>query len=353
MSLVRVLAADLEDLATECLASLKVPEPDAAAVAEVLVYADLRGLDAHGVYRLPGYMERVVRGLAGGTAAMRVGGSGAVRRIDAGHALGPAVAVRAVDLAMDLARESGIGLVSVFRSTHIGAAGFYADRAARRDLVAVVTSNGPSVVAPHGAVAPFLGTNPLAVGIPLGRHGVFVHDMATGASRAKIRREAEAGRAIEPGLAIDVDGNPTTDAAAALLGSVLPVGGAKGSGLSLAIALLSGLTGAEFDDEIAPTYGTLDRPQNLGQLFVVIDPGALGPHEETAGRAERFVDRLHALPPAAGHAVRFSGEGAQRRAQQGLADGVALSTDELDRLARACDGHGLAAQAQRVRALAG
>jgi LDH2 family malate/lactate/ureidoglycolate dehydrogenase len=352
LSSVRVPATDLEHLAAECLTALGVPEADAVAVAQVLVYADLRGLAAHGVYRLPAYMERVARGLAGGTADVAVAGSGAVRRVDAGHALGPAVAVRATDLAVDLAREHGIGLVSVFRSTHLGAAGFYADRVARKDLVAVVTSNAPAVVAPHGAAAPFLGTNPLAIGIPLGRHGVFVHDMATGASRAKVRRHADAGRAIEPGLAIDVDGHPTTDAAAALLGSLLPVGGAKGSGLALAIALLSGLAGAEFDDEVAPTYGSLDRPQNLGQLFVVIDPGTLGPREESAARAERFVDRLHALPPAAGHEVRFSGEGAQRRAEQGLADGITLAVDEVDRLARACDEHGLAAPGRLVRALA-
>lgn len=351
----RVGRAELEGLVADCFTGLGLPARDAAAVARVLVYADLRGLAAHGVYRVPAYLERVVRGLAGGTPdELPTSGSGAVRRVDAAHALGPAVAERATDLAIELGREFGIGLVAVHRSTHFGAAGYYVRRVAEQGLVGVVTSNGPRVVAPHGAAEPFLGTNPLAVGVPLGRHGAFVHDMATGASRAKIRRAADAGAAIEHGLALDADGLPTTDAAAALLGSVLPVGGAQGSGLALAVALLAGaVAGAEFDDEIAPTYGALDRPQDLGQLVVVLDPASLGLDvDDTRRRTEGFVDRLHGLRPRPGQSVRFSGEAAAERAARAEAEGVEVAAAELERIAAACEAHGLPAPAARARELA-
>lgn len=350
-----VPAGELRRFAADSLAGLGIPAVDAAIVAEVLVYADLRGLDAHGVYRLPAYLDRVAAGLAGGTGDCTATGSGAVRRLDAGHALGPAAAASATDLAIGMAREHGIGLVAVGRSTHFGAAGFYALRVAEQELVGLVMSNGPRVVAPFGAVEAFLGTNPLAVGVPLGRHGAFVHDMATGASRAKIRRAADAGEPIEPGLAVDAQGRPTTDAAAALLGSVLPSGGAKGSGLGVTIALLAGmLGGAEFDDEIAPTYGELDRPQDIGHIVVVIDPWRLSPREQTLARTEALVDRMHALRPADGAVrVRFSGEHAAGVAARRAEEGIPVPVAELRRWAQACDRHGLRDGAGWARSRAG
>jgi len=354
---VTVAAAELERVVAACFTGFGVPAEDAVLVAQVLVYADLRGLSGHGVYRAPAYLERVRRGLAGGTEAMKeVGGAGAVRRLDAAHALGPAAATRAVDLATRLARSHGIGLVALRRSTHLGAAGFYVQRAAAAGLVAIVTSNGPKAVAPHGAAEPFLGTNPIAVGLPLGRHGEFVLDMSTSAiPREQIRIAAAAGLPIPPGTALDRAGCPTTDAAAAMAGSVLPVGGAKGSGLSLMVTLLAGLLcDAEFDDEIGSMYTDFDRPQNLGQVFVVADPGLLGPPEQVGARVEGLVDRLHALRTAAGaDGVYFAGEQGMQRAREGRAGGVALPASVLDTLAAACEGRGLVVQAGAVRALAG
>ncbi|MGH3615915.1 MAG: Ldh family oxidoreductase [Pseudonocardia sp.] len=355
MTSVQVPADELERVVSECFEGFGVPAGDAAAVGQALVYADLRGLSAHGVYRAPAYLERVRRGLAGGTTAMvEVGGHGAVRRLDAGDALGPAAAVWATDLAMSLAAAHGIGLVSLRRSTHLGAAGFYAQRAARADMVAIVCSNGPKAVAPHGAAEPFLGTNPLAFGVPLGRHGEFVLDMSTSAMpREQIRIAAAAGRSLPPGMAIDHAGRPTTDAVAAMAGSVLPVGGVKGSGLSFVVALLAGLLcDADFDDEIGSMYTDFDRPQNLGQVFIVVDPALLGPREHTRTRVEALVDRLHDLRVAEGaDGVYFSGELGARRAQRRRAEGIPVRRDVLEQLAGACEENGLADQAAHVRSL--
>lgn len=355
MNPIQVPADELERVVSECFEAFGVPAGDAAAVGQALVYADLRGLSAHGVYRAPAYLERVRRGLAGGTEAMvEIGGRGAVRRVDAGHALGPAAALRATDLAVSLAREHGIGMVSLRRSTHLGAAGFYAQRAARADMIAIVCSNGPKAVAPHGAAEPFLGTNPLAIGVPLGRHGDFVLDMSTSAMpREQIRIAATAGRELPPGMAIDHDGRPTTDAVAAMVGSVLPVGGVKGSGLSFMVTLLAGLLcDADFDDEIGSMYTDFDRPQNLGQVFIVLDPAMLGPREHTVARVEAMVDRLHGLRVAEGaHGVYFSGELGTQRARQRRAEGIPLERDVLERLAGSCETNGLPVQAAHVRSL--
>jgi LDH2 family malate/lactate/ureidoglycolate dehydrogenase len=353
---VRVRADELSALVEECFVGVGVRLADARAVADVLVYADLRRLDAHGVHRVPAYMRRVRHGLAGGTEQLReVAGSGAIRRLDACHALGPAAAVRATDLAVALARVHGIGLVALGRSTHFGAAGFYARRAARERLVALVLSNGPKAVAPFGAAEAFTGTNPLALGIPLGRYGEFVLDMSTSAlPRERIRRLASAGRNLPAGVAIDVEGRPTRDPSAALGGSVLPVGGPKGSGLGLGIALLAGLLGgADFDYEIGSMVADLDRPQNVGQVFVAADPGRLTEQEESSRRAEALVDALHRLRAAEGfERVLFSGEGGDARARQRAADGIPLACDTLERVADACEEARLAHVAEHARRLA-
>lgn len=348
-------AAALREAVAGCFTGLGIPDGDADAVAEVLVYADLRGLDSHGVYRAGAYLRRVHAGLAGGTGGLvEAGGSGAVRRLDGAYALGPAAAVRATDLAVELAREHGTGVVALGHSTHLGAAGFYARRAARAQTVAMVMSNGPSAVAPHGAAHQFLGTNPIAIGIPLGRHGEFVLDMATSAiPRERVRMAAEAGTPLPPGVAIDADGAPTTDAVAALAGSVLPVGGTKGSGLGLAVLLLAGmLAGAQFDDELGSMYRDFDRPQDVGQIFWALDPWRLNDRAGAQRRVEAVVDRLHALLPAAGSdGVLFPGEGGEARARQRLADGVPVAASTLAELASLCDDYGLGEQAGRLRAL--
>lgn len=351
----RVDAGELERLIRGCFEGLGLAPDDARAIAEVLVYADLRGLEAHGAHRVPAYMTRVHRGLARGTDQMReVAGKGAVRRLDAAYALGPAAATKAVDLAIELARAHGIGLVALGRSTHLGAAGFYARRAAKQQLMALVVSNGPKAVAPHGAAEPLLGTNPLAIGAPLGRHGEYVLDMSTGAiARERIRRAARAGAPIGPGAAVDAEGRPTTDARAALAGSVLPVGGAKGSGLGVAIALMAAmLCDAEFDDEIGSMTTDLDRPQNVGQVFIVWDPWVLTDRGSASQRVDDFVARLHGLRPAPDvDAVRVAGERGDARARERLVSGIPIDPATLEDVASVCDEHGLPLVASHARRL--
>jgi LDH2 family malate/lactate/ureidoglycolate dehydrogenase len=292
---------------------------------------------------MPTYLQRVHAGLAGGTEALSVVCEfGALCRIDAGHALGPAAAVKSLDHAMALARTHGISLVAVGGSTHFGYAGYYARRAARADMVCVVMTNSVKRMAPYGAAERFLGTNPLAIGVPLCEHDPFVLDMATSVEAGgKIIRAKELGQEIPLGIALDRDGLPTSDPARALEGSLLPIGGPKGSGLALAISLLAVLLGgADCDDQMASLHNDFDRPQSVGHVFIVADTAQLRTGQHIR-RADEMVDRLLALTPAgASSEVRYPGQARAALARRHWTDGVPIELAELTLAAetcRACD----------------
>lgn len=353
-SAVLVGREELMGLTSDCFTSLGIGAEDAEAVADVLVAANLHGVPSHGFQRIPIFMKRVHAGLSGGTERMRVvAESGALCRMDAAFALGPAASVKALDRSLALAGEHGIGLVAVGRSTHFGAAGYYARRAAREGFVGVVISNAFKRMAPYGAAEVFLGTNPLAVGIPLAEHDPFVLDMATSiAAQGRITRARQLGEPIPAGQAIDPDGRPTTDAAQALAGSLLPVGGPKGSGLALAISLLSVLLAhADPDDQMGSLYRSFERPQNSGHVFIAIDGDRLGPG---AASLDEVIERLIGLRPieAAG-AVEYPGQAGARLARARARDGIPIEAAELADLIKTCRGFGLEELARRVAALSG
>lgn len=343
--------ATLGRLTRRCLEGVGVPAADAEAAASVLLYASLRGIESHGVSRLPAYMRQVRDGAVGGTEAMRtVSGRGSLEQLDAGSALGPAAAVRAIDRAIELAREHGVGVVALGNSNHFGAAGFYAARAAETGAIGIVASNGPSAMAPYGAAEAFLGSNPLAIAAPIAGHPPMVLDLSsTITARGRIIRAAALGESIESGLALGPDGRPTTDPEAALAGSVLPMAGPKGSGLAFAIALLvTSLAGATPDHLAGSMYARTGEAQGLGQLFAVIDPGAAADRAE--GGVLELVEGLHRLAPREGFAgARYPGEGAAARARARERSGIPLEVAELEALVEACSECGLAELGDELR----
>ncbi len=353
---IRVPAPALRALVCDCFQGLDIPERDALAVADALIYANLRGIDSHGIDRVPVYLRRVKAGLARGTNRMSVVAEHrALRRLDAGHALGPAAALLAMTEAVELAGHHGVALVALGNSTNIGAAGFYALHAAQQGLIGLVTTNAHKLMAPHGAAEAFLGSNPLASAVPMGHRDPFVLDMSsTVTARGKIRRAAQAGRAIPEGIALDADGIPTTDAAHAMNGALLPLGGPKGTGLAFAVTLmLMLLSEADPDDRVASIYADPDRPQNLGQLFLAIDPWTVVERERVQATLDALVDRLHGLRAAPGSGgAHYAGEGSARRARAGAADGIEVPEADLKAIAAAADECGLPAQADHARALA-
>src|ERR1035438_6316650 len=211
--------------------------------------------------------------------------------IDGNNGLGPVVGCRAMDEALDLAERAGIGFVGVRRSNHFGSAAFYVKRAIRRGLIGFAISNAPPNMAAFGGRERFLGTNPMAVGIPAGGEEPLIFDASSSVvARGKIIVAAHRGKSIPEGWAIDPEGRPTTDARAAQAGAVLPFDGPKGSAISFIIHILSGvLTGASFALHLN-TLEDLKTEQNLGQVFAAVRtdlflPAATGGHQRRIAAA--------------------------------------------------------------------
>jgi ureidoglycolate dehydrogenase (NAD+) len=222
---------------------------------------------------------------------------GAVAMVDGDQGPGQVASVFATDVSIELAREHGVGVVTVRRSAHFGAAAFYAMRAAEQGMVAMALTNTEPLVIPHGGSEPALGTNPICLAAPAG-DGIFNLDMATSqVAMNRVWNARDEGRPIPEGWGVDADGRTTTDAAAVASG--MPLGGYKGYGLALMVEVLSGvLAGAGVRHGVGELYGGHEAPQDTGHFHLAIDP------ERTVGR-ERFtavldglLGELRAIPPA-------------------------------------------------------
>jgi LDH2 family malate/lactate/ureidoglycolate dehydrogenase len=291
---------DVHEFCCAILEKLKVPREDAQQVSDCLLQADLRGVESHGMIRLPVYVERISKGIVNPRPVMReVRTSASTRLLDGDNGLGAVVGSRAMETAIELAKNAGISFVGVRRSNHFGIAAFYVQKALRTGLIGYAASNAPPHMAPFGGRARFLGTNPFSVGIPAGKQAPLIFDASTSVvARGTIIVAAEKGKTIPSGWAIDLEGNPTTDAKAALAGSVLPFGGAKGSALSLIIDVLCGvLTGSAFALTLN-TLENLEAKQDLGHVFVAMRTDIFVTTEEFTSRMDEILQTLKSSPPA-------------------------------------------------------
>lgn len=327
---------DLMDYAIRVLEKAGVPTEDAREVAQCLVGANLRGVDSHGIVRLPVYAARLRVGAAKASPQITVKRSGsAAVLVDGDNGLGPVVGRRAMEEALALAQDHGVGLAAVIRSNHFGCAGHYIEKAIRADCIGIACSNAPPSMAPWGGRERFLGTNPVAVGIPAGEEPPLIFDIATSVvARGKIILAAQQGRSIPVGWALDREGNPTRDAGEALLGAVLPFGGPKGSGISLLIDILSGVwTGAAF----ACHLGVLEdfqREQNLGHVFLACPADLFLPLPRFKARMDEILRALRQSAPASDVAsVLAPGDRELQTAAKRRAHGIPVTEDVVAQLA--------------------
>jgi LDH2 family malate/lactate/ureidoglycolate dehydrogenase len=292
----------LTEYAVAVLEHLDVPAPDAREVADNLVLAELRGVDSHGLIRLPVYARRLKVGALRARPEIGIHTPfPAVALVDGDNGLGAVVGARAMEKAIEIARAQGTGFVGVRHSNHFGPAAFYVEKAVRQGLVGCAISNAPPNMAAFGGRVRFLGTNPFAVGIPAGKEPPLVFDASSSvAARGKIIAAAERNMPIPAGWAIDPEGRPTTDARTALAGAVLPFGGAKGSAISFIIDIISGVhSGAAFALRLN-TLENLKAEQDLGHAFFVMRTDLFQPAGEFGRRMDEVLGMLKATPPAAG-----------------------------------------------------
>lgn len=311
-------------------------EADARWVAACLIQANLRGVDSHGVARVPVYLERLRRGVVAAKPEIKVERVTPVcAAIDGANGMGFVVARRAMDEAIAIAGEFGLGLASARRSTHFGMAASYVLQAIEAGMIGFVFTNASKAMPVWGGRAAFLGTNPFAAGAPGGKRGPFVLDMATTVTaRGKLRFAGQRGEPIAPGLALDKEGRPTTDGMAAFHGMVLPMAGAKGSGLSMLMEILGGvLSGAAFAGDVANLFTDFSRPQNVGHFFMAFRPDLFMPRREFESRMDTLIERAKASPKVGGFdEILIAGEPEARAEARRRIEGIPLTPDVVAEL---------------------
>jgi L-2-hydroxycarboxylate dehydrogenase (NAD+) len=317
---------------TAIFAGHGLPGQDAARVAECLLEADLRGLASHGVSRIPIYTRRLRLKLVNPKPDPKLTPlAQAAAHLDGDNGMGFVVASRSMAEAIERARTYGIGMVMANNSNHFGMAASYLLQALGAGMAAIVFTNASPAMPIWGGRTPFLGTSPVAMAVP-GGEVPLVLDMATSvAARGKIRRAAQRKEMIPPGWALDAEGRPTTDAQAAYEGVVLPLGGPKGSGLSLLMEALAGvISGAAFGGGVKDQYNDFETPQNVGHMFIAMRPELFIGQEAYKLRMNDLLARAKASPLAEGFdEILMPGEGEQRRAERGRRDGFELSAADI------------------------
>ncbi|MEP6607357.1 MAG: Ldh family oxidoreductase [Burkholderiaceae bacterium] len=320
----------LEALARRALESAGADHATATATARALVSADTQGLSSHGVARVAQYAAHLMNGRANGKSAPFV-----VREkrsaclIDAQNGLAFTACSMAVDEAVARARDTGVGLAAVTNSHHFGVAAYHLSKVAAHGMVGLAFSNSPSAMPAWGGKRAVFGTNPIAAIFPRRDAAALTIDLSLSeAARGKVMIAAQKGVPIPLGWALDIEGQPTTDAKAALDGVMLPAGGVKGAMLALIVELLcTALTGANFGYEADSFFVDAGNQPRLGQAFLAIDPAALAGADTYYSRVEALIEAMCADPQ-----VRLPGEKRTRLAQQASQDGVEIPDAVLDRL---------------------
>ena len=342
---VHVAAETMVDFAQALLAANGLPAADARVMAECLVKADLRGVDTHGVARLPIYLDRLRRGLVNprpAFAPQRVTPVAAL--LDAQNGFGFLAGLCAMREAVAIAQIFGIGIVAVRHSTHFGMAATYVLEALAAGMISLVFSNASRAMPPWGGREALLGTSPLAAGAPAGAgNNAFLLDMSPAvAARGKIRRALKRGESIPLGYALDAAGRPTTDPQQALQGVVLPIGGPKGSGLSMLMDIFGGvLSGAAFGGDVGDQYKHA-RPQDVGHFFLAMKPNLFVPLAEYEARMDTLIARVRACPPAEGFTeVLIAGEPELRYEAACRLRGIPYGRNEIADLQREAASAGI------------
>ena len=336
------------------LTAVGVSASDAALVADSLTQADAAGQTGHGLVRLlPVYVRRLKQGTTKAVPQMRIlRQRGATAVVDGGSGLGQVVGHWAMGVAVKLAQDNGVGVVAVRNSSHFGTGAYFLKQALQAHMIGIALTNAPSNMPPAGGRKPFFGTNPICIGLPAATEPPVILDMSTSVvARGKIVLMQLAGQQTIPeGWAIDADGNPTTDAGAALKGAVLPLGGYKGAGLAMVIDILCGvLTGAAFGPHIVNLYDEGDRVQNLGHLFAAVSLDFFGPVEEFETRLDQMVREVRSQPRQPGvDRIYVPGEIEQQRAQKSARDGVPMSEAGLREMEQLAQHTGVAGLLSRL-----
>lgn len=330
MSSVPITVQDLERLMAVALRRSGASAAMAAATARALAAAELEGIASHGASRIPQYCGHLRNGRATGAAVPSIArdAKGACL-IDAKQGLAFEACALAAREAARRAKEFGVSFVAVTNSNHFGVAAYHLEPIAAEALVGLAFGNSPAAMPAWGGTRPLFGTNPVAAAFPRRDAPALMIDLSLSAvARGKIMAAAREGKPIPEGWALDTNGNPTTDARAALDGSMLPAGGAKGAMLALTIELLvCALSGAAYGFESDSFFVEEGKPTRIGQAFLAIDPAALAGREVYLERVETLVAAMIEEP-----GVRLPGERRHQNRERATREGLQVSGELLAKI---------------------
>ena len=343
---VKISERDLQHFGEQVFMKLGVPKEDAKVTTEVLVMADLRGIESHGVAR----MSRYVTGLKQGYMRPVYNGrivkeTKATALIDGGQSLGQVSGRKGMELAIRKAKDTAVGIVTVRNSNHFGIAGYYALMALEHDLIGICMTNAAPLVVPTFGRTAVLGTNPISLTAPALKEKPFVLDMATSVvPRGKLEVLDRAGKKMPLGWAVDETGKGSADPSRVLTalskrlgGGLLPLGGEgeefsghKGYGLALMVDVLSGvLSGAATGLQ---AYADEKQP-DVGHFFMALDPAAFRPLDEFRRDMDRLAKELKDSPKAEGQSrIYVAGEKSFARMEKYRKEGIPLSAKVADTL---------------------
>jgi LDH2 family malate/lactate/ureidoglycolate dehydrogenase len=336
-------AEKVEDFCATVLTKAGLSPESSVIVTKSLMCAELRGIYSHGVVRLETYLQRVETGVMRLSAPITSEmDHGAVALLNAGNTFGQVAGHRAMKLAIDKAKQYGTGVVGVKNSNHFGVAAFYAGMASDADMIGCVFTHSSPAMAVFGTKTPLIGTNPIAIAIPAGDHLPIVLDMSTSVvARGKIRYSALTGQSIPLGWARDPEGKPTEDAKLALKGTLEPVGGPKGSGLSLIIDLLCGVLTNTILTGGVKTVTDMSGPAMTGHFFSALDVSKFIDINLFKANVDQVITNIKGFPPVnEGGKIFMPGEIELLAEQKRREEGVPLAQEVVDSLNAVAARHG-------------
>jgi len=324
----KISPPELKAVARAVLQGFHATDDEARLVAESLVRADMRGIDTHGVHFLTLVAGRLDAGMIQIPTRIEViKDEDATALLDGGDGLGQVAGFRAMELSIQKARLFGVGTVLARNTNNVGILAFYTHHAATQGLVGIAMSNAAPALSPWGGVEAFFGTNPLSIAVPNGAGDPVVLDMSSSVvARGKIRRAERLKQEIPLGWALDATGMPTTDPAAAMKGTLLPIGGPKGYGLALMIDVLTGLlSGSKFGPAVKTFHQPLGQT-GIGICMLAIDIERFMPREEFQSLMRGYLASITTSKKAQGTSrIYLPGEIESEREKRCIAEGIELS----------------------------
>ena len=319
---------ELRSLCQKLMMAEHVSEEDALVCADNLVDADLCGVESHGVSRMTNYMKRLRTGVVDSRGQCKVENECAGSLyVHGGNAMGMVVGKYAMERCIEKAKESGCCFAAASNSNHYGMAAYYARMAAEAGMIGITGTNAPPNLAPWGSPQKYMGTNPIAFGAPTSGNPIILDMAPSVVALGKIILAAKLGKSIPEGWVVTKDGKPTTDPVEGQNGTLLPIGGAKGSGLAIFMEIFCGiLSGAEVGPHINHFWNDFEHPQNVGHFFCAVNVDKFVGLERFKTSLDQMVQEMKALPKNPGvEEIFMPGEIEIRKRAERKANGINLS----------------------------